>query len=362
MYFTYVCSITVFIKYYLSQEASWRKKTDMRVCYLIQTYKNPEQIYRLVRLIKSTTSNSVIVISHNFTSCNLNIKLLKKLQNVEVIPNNGVMMGSFAILQGFIDAIGWLFDQKIHFDWLINLTGQDYPTQPLYRVEKLLSNTGYDGFVEYYDVYSKQSPWSRRIVNTRYLYRYKHFKEYLSPQQKYMLRPIKHIVNNCQPFVRLDYSYGLIVGMKNFYHLFDKHFTCYGGSFFTTISRKCAIYLYKFVSENARVLDYYQKTFIPEESLIQTVLVNSKKFNLCNNNYRYTDFTGSRHGHPRILTSKDFPALTQDNTHFARKFDMNIDSTVLDKLDRRILTYKVSNIPAAKFRIKESNIMESVKQ
>lgn len=316
----------------------------MTVCYLIQTYKNPEQIYRLVRLIKNTTANSFIIISHNFSSCNLNISLLKKFQNVKVIHNNGVMMGSFGILQGFFDAIAWLLNQNIKFDWLINLTGQDYPTQPLYKIEKLLHSTKYDGFVEYYDVYSKQSPWSKKVVDTRYLYSYKHFKEYLSPQQKYMLRPIKHIVNNCQPFFRLDYSYGLILGMKNFYHLFDKHFTCYGGSFFTTISQACVAYLHNFVREHPRVLDYYKKTFIPEESFIQTVLVNSKQFNLYNSNFRYTDFYGSRHGHPRILTAKDFPSLTQSNIHFARKFDMNVDSTILDKLDRRILTNKDINI------------------
>ncbi|MEO1186600.1 MAG: hypothetical protein AAFX46_18790, partial [Cyanobacteria bacterium J06636_27] len=88
----------------------------------------------------------------------------------------------------------------------------------------------------------------------------------------------------------------------------------------------------------------YKKTFIPEESFIQTVLVNSKQFNLYNSNFRYTDFTASRHGHPRILTTKDFSPLTQANVHFARKFDMNVDSTVLDKLDRRILTNRDINI------------------
>jgi hypothetical protein len=334
----------------------------MKICYLIQTYKNPEQIYRLVKLIKNTSSNSFILVSHNFNSCNLNINLFKKLKNVEVIPNNGVMMGSFAIIQGFFDAISWLLNQKIQFDWLINLTGQDYPTQPLYRVENFLANTDYDGFVEYFDVYSKQSPWSRKIVNTRYLYRYKHFQEYLSPWQKQMLKPIKHIVNHCQPFVRLDYSYGLIIGMKNSCNLFNKSFTCYGGSYFTTISRKCATYLYNFVSENSDILDYYKKTFIPEESLLQTILVNSKQFKLCNNNFRYTDFTGSTHGHPRILTSKDFSALTKDGIHFARKFDITVDSTILDQLDRRIFTNKIINKPTTKFRIKESNLIESVKQ
>ncbi|AFY58141.1 putative N-acetylglucosaminyltransferase [Rivularia sp. PCC 7116] len=328
----------------------------MKVCYLIQTYKNPEQIYRLVKLIKSTTSNSFVIISHNFKSCSLNTSLFKRLKNVEVIPNNGVMMGSFAIIQGFFDAISWLLNHQIKFDWLINLTGQDYPTQPLSKIENFLSKTNYDGFVEYFDVYSKQSPWSKKVVNTRYLYSYKHFQDYLSYRQKYVLKPIKYIVNSCQPFVRLDYSYGLIIGVKNFYNLFDKNFTCYGGSFFVTISDKCAIYLNNFIREQPQILSYYKKTFIPEESLIQTILVNSRKFNLCNRNYRYADFSGSRHGHPRILTSKDFHALSNDNIHFARKFDPKIDSEILNKLDRRILTNKDIHV-----NIKFNEIMPATK-
>ncbi|NJL79248.1 MAG: hypothetical protein HC917_11080 [Richelia sp. SM2_1_7] len=124
--------------------------------------------------------------------------------------------------------------------------------------------------------------------------------------------------------------------LKSFDHLFDKNFTCYGGSYFATFSWKCTAHLYSFVKENSRILDYYKKTFIPEESLIQTVLVNSKKFNLYNSNYRYTDFINSRHGHPRILNNQDYSVITKDNIYFARKFDMTVDSVILDRLDRRV--------------------------
>ncbi|MEM9925688.1 MAG: beta-1,6-N-acetylglucosaminyltransferase [Cyanobacteria bacterium P01_D01_bin.50] len=332
----------------------------MTVCYLIQTYKNPEQIYRLVRLIKSTSPNSFVIVSHNFNGCSLNLSLFKKFNNVEIIPNNRVMMGSFGIIQGFFDAISWLLNKKIKFDWLINITGQDYPTQPLSKIESFLENTKYDAFIEYFDVLSKQSPWSRKVVNARYLYQYKHFHGYLSPSQRLILKPIKHLINNYQPLIKLDLSYGITVGIKSFYNLFDKSFICYGGSYFATISSQCAKYLHYFTEEHSRVLDYYKKTFIPEESLMQTILVNSNKFNLCNSNYRYTDFTNSRHGHPRILTSKDYSILTKDNIHFARKFDMNVDSRILDKLDERIFTSGKIDIPPVEFPTEQNNYMETV--
>ncbi len=339
---------------------AWRKTIKMTVCYLIQTYKNPEQIYRLVKLIQNTTSNSFIIVSHNFSSCSLNTNLFKKLHNVQVISNNGVMMGGFDIIQGFLEAVAWLLDHKIQFDWFINLTGQDYPTQSLDKIENFLEKTDYDGFLEYFNVLSNQSPWSQQLVNTRYLYQYKHFPEYLSPGQQYMLKPIKYIINNCQPFFRLDYSYGVIVGIKNYCNLFDKNFTCYGGSYFATLSHQCTNYLYEFACENSKIIDYYRKTFIPEESFIQTVLVNSKKFKLCNNNYRYTDFAGSRHGHPRILTDKDFSVLIKDNIHFARKFDMSVDSQILDRLDRRILKDTDIDISTTQSMKMEENFIESI--
>ena len=334
----------------------------MTVCYLIQTYKNPDQIYRLAKLIEKTTSNSLTIISHNFNGCSLNLNLFKKIKNLEIIPNNGVMMGSFSIIQGLFDAISWLLSKKIKFDWLVNISGQDYPTQPLYKVEYFLEKTKYDGFIEYFDAFSKQSPWNRRVVNSRYLYHYKHFQEYLSPWQRFMLKPIKHIVNNCQPLIRLDSCYGITVGVRSFHNLFNSNFTCYGGSYFSTISNDCAVYLNHFVQENPRIINYYKKTFIPEESLIQTILVNSKKFNLCNSNYRYTDFTNSRHGHPRILTDRDYSILTKDNIHFARKFDMKVDSEILDKLDRRIFTDESKYVSPSEALYKPKNdSMESTK-
>lgn len=333
----------------------------MTVCYLIQTYKNPEQIYRLVRLIQRTSSDCFIVVSHNFDSCWLNTIDLQKFKNVKVIQNNGVMMGSFSIIQGLFDAIDWLLSKKIKFDWLINITGQDYPTQPLYKIENFLQTTDYDGFIEYFDVHSQQNPWSRNIANTRYLYNYKHSQRYTLPWQRLMLKPIKHIINNCQPFVRLHYSYGISVGVKSCVKLFNNNFICYGGSYFATISRKCVTYLHNFLKQNPCVLDYYKKTFIPEESLMQTVLVNSKKFNLYNGNFRYMDFTNSRYGHPRILTNKDFSVMTKENIHFARKFDIKEDSGILDKLDQRIFTDRSINIPLAEFVTGHNHSIQSVK-
>ncbi len=85
-------------------------------------------------------------------------------------------------------------------------------------------------------------------------------------------------------------------------------------------------------------MEYYQKTVVPEESFVQTILVNNKKLNLVNDDKRYIDYTNAIAGSPRTLTVQDYATITKGNFHFARKFDLKQDAEILDKLDSLIFT------------------------
>lgn len=50
--------------------------------------------------------------------------------------------------------------------------------------------------------------------------------------------------------------------------------------------------------------------------------------------------TKSFRGHPHIITIDDFDRLINKKQLFARKFDMNIDSVILDKIDEYISEIK----------------------
>ncbi len=117
---------------------------------------------------------------------------------------------------------------------------------------------------------------------------------------------------------------------------FNEQFTWYGGSQWQTLSRKCIYYVKNFIRENPRLIKYYEKTLVPDESLIQTILINNPDFNICCDNKRYIDFTGTTGGHPRVLTSQDYETITTGGFHFARKFEQNSD--VLDMLDAYIFS------------------------
>lgn len=312
----------------------------MKVCYLLQTHKNSDQIYRLVRTIKRLSPTAYIVLNHDFTNCDLDKAKLQDLQDVQVIPSRGGR-GSFDLVQSYLDAVEWLLKSSIDFDWLIHLTGQDYPIQPLTEVENFLSRTNYDGFLEYFEVFSKESPWKIQEGSTRYYYQYRTIVDHLSEWQKEVLRPIK-ILNYIQNVFRVNFSYGFTVGLKTSTP-FNSQFVCYGGSFLCILSRKCVDYIHYFVQSNPAIVKHYRGVANPDESFIQTILMNSQSFNLCNDCKRYFDFSKTRHGHPRILTRNDFSSLMQSQAFFARKFDLTQDSKILDLIDTQLLENVSSN-------------------
>jgi hypothetical protein len=306
----------------------------MRVCYLIQTYKNPKQINRLLDAIAKSESTPLVFIVHDFTHCHLARTELPNNLEIELVSARGGR-ADFSLLQGYLDAVDWLLNGDRSFDWLINLTGQDYPIQPIAQIENFLTQTNYDAFIEYAEVFSEQSSWGIREGVSRYCYKYKQLIADLPERQKDLLRPIK-VINYLQSFFRVNFSYGLTFGIKTATP-FNDNFICYGGSYFCTLSKKCVEYLYEFTKCYPDIVNYYRGSLVSSESFLQTILVNSKLFNLCNDGKRYYDFSGTRHGHPRILTVNDYAAIVQSDRHFARKFDSIQDEKVLDILDAKNL-------------------------
>jgi len=104
----------------------------------------------------------------------------------------------------------------------------------------------------------------------------------------------------------------------------------------TSLRRPCTDFLLARWRSDHDLRRYYGRTILPEESIVQTWLANAGRFALRNDNRRYIDFTGSRDGHPRVLTLADLPELARGAWHLARKFDLAVDRQVLDRLDERL--------------------------
>ena len=298
----------------------------MKVCYFIQSHKNPQQIYRLVQTIKNLSPNAQVLIGHDFTSCYLDLTPLQHLSDVHLfrLSRPGIR-GDFSLIQPYLQAIDWLFANNSDFDWLFYLSGQDYPTQSLAIVENFLATTDYDGFISYFDVFSSQSLWEKDDAIRRYFCQYYRVPSWAKKIVTKMVRFQKYT-----PFL-IPIYYDCSIGMLARKTPFNDNFLCYGGSQWHTLSRKCVEYIRDFINNNDSFVKYYKKTLVPDESFIQTILLNNQSLKLCSDNKRYRDFTGTDGGHPRILTSLDYDTITNGSFHFARKFEQ--DTNILDMLE-----------------------------
>ncbi len=325
-----------------------------KVVYLIASHVNPRQIVRLVRTLRDGSPTASIVIHHDYSRSYLDPTAFAGIDSVHIIEDYiSVRWGRFSQVAMVLHAFEWALSH-LEFDWLVFISGQDYPIQPLSQIERFLETTPYDGFMrgvaleesipcgpdecsigqvsgklcldcvsryyyQYYDLYSHSlPPRLRRILKRvgRSLYRAQ------SPVQ------VRLIPYNVEP--------RLVIGIRSPVTPFTPDFKCYKGSQWFTLNHSCIQYIRQFVRTHARFVRYYQRTLMPDESFFHTIILNHPAFKILNDNKRFVSWRDHTAPSPQVLRAQDFEHIIASNQHFARKFDVNVDAAVLGMLDEYI--------------------------
>ena len=244
-----------------------------------------------------------------------------------------VRRGYLSMLDPYLAGLEWLRAARVDYDWVVYLSGQDYPAIPLARSEAVLAEAPFDGFVRFWPALSGDGPWRRRRQGKRrYYYAYRDASRWAVP----LLGAAKSL-NGIQALLHVHLVYGPRVGVRRMRTPFRGGLVCYAGWQWTTLRRACAEALLDELARQPELVDHYRLAICPDESLVQTVLVNARdsagrqRFAFCNDNLRFVDNAASKDGHPRLLGDEDFARLTSGPFHFARKFDSA--APVLDRLD-----------------------------
>lgn len=315
----------------------------MNVLYLIQTFKNLPQIARLVATIKRSSPQASVVISHNSESFSICPSAFEQFDDVHVMHVSGINRVDFSIMQAYFDAITYARAAGIDYDWVVNISGQCYPTRSLALFEQMLATTIYDGFMDWFPVFRNigRNAWNKNEATNRYKFQY-HWRFRTTELPAWMRRVAglpRCIFNNAQPFFRFDTSYALQFGVRLPADAFEPGFTLYGGSYWKTLSRRAVDYFVDYTQHNPRFVSYFRSMNIPNEVLPQSVLLNNPAFNFSYDSHYYINWVNSKCGRPRIVTMADYRKLAAGNYFFARKFDPAEDSRILDVLDKRIFGF-----------------------
>jgi O-antigen/teichoic acid export membrane protein len=315
-----------------------------RVVYYLQTHSRPVQLARLVSLITAGSPGALVLISHDASSPPLDVPALQALGHVQVLSEPGGY-GDFSHLDRYLRAVDWLDDNGIDYDWLENLTGQDYPLRPVAQIEEILAASGSDGYLQYSPVFPGRLPDGADQGTPGYTpcapfdaamrYDYRHWRLGKPTEAKRRLLHPLAAINLVQPWVRVSTAYAS-VGIRRRRTAFGPDFPAYGGSFFCTLRASAARYVRDYARANPGVIAYFRTVLAPEEAFLQSVLVNSGRFRLNPDSARYIDWTGTKYNHPRTLGTEDLGQMLASGAHWARKLDLEQDAGLFDSIDRRI--------------------------
>jgi len=89
------------------------------------------------------------------------------------------------------------------------------------------------------------------------------------------------------------------------------------------------------VATNRSFVRFFRHVLIPDELFFQTIVMNSRfRDDVVNDTLHYVDWDADPG--PAILTVADVDRIETSGKLFARKFDVAVDSEVLDLLDEHI--------------------------
>lgn len=285
----------------------------MRVAHIIITHKNYSQVARLIQTMQHPQSDFYIHSDARVPAAELDN--LKDLQNTFLIRKRiKCNWGGYSLTKAIFNSISEVLATGIAYDYINLLSGQDYPISPPEQFHNFLTQQNGKNFIAYDE--SQESEWWRKAAGRYEKY---HFTDYKF-KGKFLL---EKIVNKIAP------------GRK-----FPGYTTLYGGNTSTwwTISRECAIYLNKTFNSSSQLPKFLRFCWGTDEFVITTIIMNSPfKEHTINNNLRYIDWSEGKDS-PKLFDLSDYEKIKNSKKMLARKFDINYDRHILNKIDQQLLT------------------------
>lgn len=305
----------------------------MIVAYVIASHKNPAQTTRLACKLAARSSSSFVFIHHDYSASHLRHNFFKAVPNVEIIPKSvNVEWGDISQVQMMLHCMEYILSKKPNFDWIVFISGQDYPIQPVSEIESFLAATEYDGFLTHFS-----SATGKNVASTIYARYY--FSYFKLPKHWRLLKVYKRMAEMTRNSKSIRVFLGSSnvaprIGIRNHIPLFDDGFICYKGQPWIIINRRCVNYLLQTIRDRPKIINYYSRTLNPDESIFNTILANNSTLRLKNDYMRYIEWPSVTSAHPKVLCVSDYANIVSSGKHFARKFDITVDAEILDMLDR----------------------------
>ncbi len=319
--------------------------SEPRVTYVVLAHSRPGQLLRLVRVLREESPHCSVVIHWDRDSPLLDVAPFRELGKVwfvedPVHPEWGGFQVVSALLGSMRTAVA-----STQFDWLVLLSGQDYPIVPLDRIEAELAASGADSFLDPGRIASGRFTFRwRRTSDTRLGRRYYFGYLALPAIGQHVPRRLRgallraaFVLDAHQPFLSLwpmPPPAPWRVGVRRCRTPFRADRPCRVGSTWLSLSRRGVERILEEGDDRSPLVRHYRRTIVADESFFQTIVCADPHLKVVPDNRRFQVWEHSDSPlHPDTLTIANLDEILSCGKHFARKFDEQLDSAVLNRID-----------------------------
>jgi len=279
----------------------------MKIANIIVVHKNPVQLERMLKHFNGEQFHHFIHIDKRVNIWDYENVI--SLPNVTLLNRIKVNWSGYGFVTVVLDGFRRVIARAGEFMYVNVMSGQDYPLRSPERFYEYLLKSGKR---EFFEVAHVDREWP--IARHRY--------------QRYHLIEWK-----IRGRYRLEDMINVFVAPRRFY---SGKLEPYGKSAWFTASVDFAAYALKFMTDNPDYERFLRTVWNPDEFTFNTIAMNSPfRERLVNSNLRHIDWSEGN-ANPKIFRASDVPDLVNGERFLARKFDMTVDTDVLDLLDNFI--------------------------
>jgi hypothetical protein len=290
----------------------------MTVAYVVLSHRNPSQVLRLVRVLAEGPDAHVLV-RHDGRGSSLPAPAIEAAGAEAITDDIDVEWAAWSYFELVLSCLAEA-RRRLDPDWTLILSGQDYPLRPMADIEADLERSGSDALIG-----AVREVESRRPASGDEFYlrcRYRHYARPRSmPDLPRALRPLVY-ARDMPP----------LVGVRRMARAPLPRF--YSSADWLTL-RRSALRKILDAACDRRLMRHFRRVAVPSESFFASVLLADSSLTVEPDHRRFARFSRPGAPHPDTLTSDDLESVLSSGADFARKFDVEVDSEVLDRLDGR---------------------------
>jgi hypothetical protein len=346
--------------------------SELRIAYFISSYGPPDQLRRLLRTLRKAHPSAELVVHHDVFRSTLEPSVVAEVGGHLLTSPFPIIWSDLSMDRARARVYRWALE-NLEFDWVVLLSEQDYPIAPLQDLVRRLGESGADAIIDAERVADIDDPQDRADCERRYGYQYVSLPNWrwrrtapdttrdtgiCQGQREGLRSRVRALapvvmsrvqrwvyVYRMPPELRIPTRVGVRMGRRG---LFSASYPCWKNSSWFALSRSGAQRFLELIDENPRLVRYYERTVIPVESFVSTILCNAEGVSVDLAPLHHVRWTEATTGHPDVFQDSDFEELISSGRFFARKFSAH-NVGLLNRLDEHVLSAarSVEEVPTA---------------